>query len=148
LKSCKKLRDFAFLCLNLHQLRFALANSGPHLFKPVILSVKMSVFSDLEGLKTVVPQWVWGFCACQLECQLKPINLRNRRGCVRILFSTLHIMLQCHGGGCVSSGTLGLLNVLCRVVKVGKHCGPEPSRCDAFFKTRLPLDSLTHLADH
>ena len=43
---------------------------------------------------------------------------------------------------------LGLLDVLCRIVKVGQDRGPEPSRRDAFFKSRLPLDSLTHLAHH
>ena len=48
----------------------------------------------------------------------------------------------------MSGCMLGLLDVLCRIVKVGQGRGPEPSRRDAFFKSRLPLDSLTHLADH
>ena len=108
----------------------------------------MSVFGASKRPKTPVPSAFSAICACQFRCQFETINLCDGRGSVCGLFPTFHIMLQGHGGCSMSSCMLGLLDVLCRVVKVGQHCSPEPSRRDAFFKSRLPLDSFTHLAHH
>ena len=98
--------------------------------------------------KTPVPSAFSAICACQFRCQFEAINLCDGRGGVCSFFPTLHIMLQGHGGCCMSGCMLGLLDVLCRIVcyvpptdsfESSHHQRPVQIPCSAPF---APLSSL------